>query len=128
MNRRKLFGFFAAAPVGVAGAVAAIKDAVAKPVPSAEPILGELRVTFSAGVSCSPVGAPNTHSVFDPGHSHNIFTTVAIPEQQIYDGDKWVALNSFEGVEAHNKALRTYERSGSVAPSRQAGKRRSPRR
>ena len=84
MNRRSFFGAFAAAPLVAVGAKAAP--------PEITPHLGELRAVvvtltdqFNLAHSC--VGTVETH---------------------IWNGDAWVNQDSFEGIDAHNRAMRLY--------------------
>lgn len=97
MNRRNLFGFLAATPFcGVA-----LKDTVqAKAIPSAE-----IKPTHPLGYLMDTMETYESVS-FDPGHTHGyIFGLGGISRRQIWDGQRFVPLDSAEGAEVCNKLL-----------------------
>jgi hypothetical protein len=108
MKRR---GFLALFGGGVAAA--ATKTAVALPaaefvpVPSlveVKPLLGELRYFYEA--------VPDSR-YFSPAHGchHPDVQWISRTVLQIFDGEQWVSDDSPQGVEAHNRALRFYQRT-----------------
>ena len=121
MNRRKLFGFLAAAPVGALATAKALAES--KPVDAPIPV-GTFRDIAVTENHIEYVTAPcHTHSISDPGHSHALgpsyigyssatsVVALASPvisartvfKKEIYDGAKFVPFDSPEGTAVANK-------------------------